>query len=94
MNLLINDVLVKDVTSFNCNECEISIYFDTNHTYSLNEFITMFEQMNSSLGRFYYNGQEDYNIFRAIQNNTTEEIAGKGETSCLIVAHQYSIQKV
>ena len=54
----------------------------------------MFEQMNSSLGRFYYNGQEDYNIFRAIQNNTTEEIVGKGETSCLIVAHQYSIQKV
>lgn len=95
MNILINGVLVKDVMGFHCNECEISLYFAPNHTYSPSEFIAMWQQIGLSTGCFRYNGWEDYEVFRAIENGeTTLCSTGWIETSCLVVRRNYDIHYV
>lgn len=95
MNILINGVLVKDVMGFHCNECEISLYFAPNHTYSPSEFVAMWQQIGLSTGRFHYNGWIDYDVFRAIENRKTALVkVGFAETDCLVVRRNYDIQYV
>lgn len=81
MNITLNGITIKDIQSFSIiGNCEVTIEFEANHSYSLREFQTLIENLNPENCNYFFNGVSAWNM----EDYSEESI---GRTDILLCTH-------